>query len=105
MNVFLFMVLSLFGGSGSNEVRDNCDRLKITYDTQVVGDKITISVHAKGGTAPYFYIFFDHKNNPLTWDLKTSSCIVDKTALPKFVKVADSGGCVQQIEIDETIAR
>jgi len=105
MNVFLFMVLSLFGRSGSDEVRDNCGNLKVTYDAQVLGEKVTITVKAHGGTEPYYYVFFDQKNNPLTWDFKLSSCVVEKSSLPKFVRVLDSAGCAERIDIDETIAR
>jgi hypothetical protein len=105
MNVFLFMVLSLFGGSGSNEVRDNCDRLKITYDTQVVGDKITISVQASGGTEPYYYFFLDKNLNMISLDVKKNICTADKGTLPKLLRVIDSGGCTQTLEFNETSLR
>jgi hypothetical protein len=105
MNVFLFMILSLFGGSGSDKALDDCGNLKVTYDMQALGDKVTINVQARGGKEPYFYIFFDQKNNPLTWDVKQHSCVVDKDDLPKFVNVLDSNGCSKRIDINETSAR
>ncbi|HTF16558.1 MAG TPA: hypothetical protein VK658_00725 [Chryseolinea sp.] len=105
MNVFLLMILSLLGGKESDEVRDNCRSFKATYDTEVLGNKITVSVHATGGKEPYYYFFFDKKDNPLTWDFKVSNCIVEKSALPKFVKVLDSDGCATRIDINETIER
>jgi hypothetical protein len=105
MNVLLVMILSLMSVRESDEVLNNCGRFKATYDTQLLGDRVTVSVQASGGKEPYYYFFFDKKNNPLTWDFKLSSCTVEKNALPKFVKVLDSDGCSTKIEINETIER
>jgi len=105
MNVLLVMILSLLGGTGSNQALDDCGSFKATYNSQVLGDKVTISVLATGGKSPYYYFFFDSNTNLLTVDVKQSSCVVKKSELPKFVRVLDSGGCSKTIELNETDLR
>jgi len=103
MNLILLLFLTFLPGAKSNlPDPQDCSSIEITYSTKTSGSQITIDVQAKGGTMPYFYFFFDKKDNPLTWDFNKSSYIVHNSVYPKYIKVRDAKGCVKTIEFNES---
>jgi len=103
MNVLLLLFLTLLpGDEPTSPAPQDCSNLVITYSARVISDDVTINVEARGGVEPYFYFFFDAKDNPLTWDVKKSNYIVSDKNTPKYIKVFDSKGCSQRIEFNES---
>lgn len=82
---------------------ENCTDIKISYSTEKQSDdKVKIELDVKGGKAPYYFIFFDQKNNPMSWDFDKSSFIVENNKYPKYAKVRDDKGCINIIEFNES---
>ena len=86
---------------------DDCGQLKVTYSSQAGSEegKLKIELTAKGGSEPYFYFFFDKKNNPINWDFNLNYCTVEKDKFPKYAKVLDSKGCTKTIAFNESTDR
>jgi len=102
MKVFTLLLFTLFYGvKPSLPAPDDCS-IEIKYSLQTFNNVTTIDVNATGGSAPYFYFFFDKNNNPLTWDFKDSRYKVASNEFPKYVKVLDSKGCLKKIELNES---
>ena len=103
MNVILLLFLTLLPGDKPTPPESqDCSKLAITYNAQVIASSVTINVQARGGVEPYYYFFFDSRDNPLTWDFKQSNYTVKENNFPKYIKVLDSKGCIQRIEFNES---
>jgi hypothetical protein len=78
--------------------------MEITYVvTKLDNDqKARIDLRVKGGTGPYYFIFFDENNNPLSWDFQKSFYTVGGRNYPKYAKVRDAEGCLKRIEFNES---
>ena len=103
MKAILLMICAILPGVKSDfiDVQD-CASLEINYTAKLTNNQVTIDIQAKGGVEPYFYFFFDKKNNPLTWDFKKHELIVEKDQTPKLLKVFDSKGCFKEIDFNES---
>lgn len=83
----------------------DCDNLQLTVAKEILSNGDTkISLTATGGTGPYYYILFDNKGNPISWEFDKKEIIVKKSSnkIPNEGKVIDSNGCIKIVEVQET---
>jgi len=98
--LFFTLVLDVRAGTLPT---DDCSAIQISYTTQTQTDnKVKIELKVTGGKAPYYFIFFDEKNNPMSWDFDKSSFTVENNEYPKYAKVRDDKGCIKVIEFNES---
>ncbi len=105
MHFIVLLFFTLLPGVKSDPLLpDDCGKMEVKYTVTQINNSQTIKIELKvtGGSEPYFYFFFDKNNNPLTWDFKQSSCIVERADSPKFAKVLDSSGCIKMIDFNES---
>lgn len=108
MHLILLLFFTLLPDVDSDSLSsDDCARMEVKYEITTLNENenVKIELSVKGGTEPYYYFFFDTKNNPLSWDFKRSYYIVEKSAYPKYVKVLDAEGCTKTIEFNESANR
>lgn len=103
MYSIILLFFTLIPDVKSDSLRSSdCNAMEITYSATESNRKTRIELKVKGGSGPYIYIFFDEKNNPLSWDFQKSIYIVDGTGYPKYAKVRDAEGCLKRIEFNES---
>jgi hypothetical protein len=99
--LFFALVLDVRAGTFPT---DDCASIQISYTTQSQADNNTVKIilDVKGGKAPYYFIFFDKNNNPMSWDFDRSYFTVENNKYPKYAKVRDDKGCIKVIEFNES---
>lgn len=102
---FLFLLFfTLIPDVKSDPYTSNECAMELTYVVTHLDNeqKVRIELTVKGGVEPYHYIFFDERNNPISWDFTKPHCLIEKDKYPKYAKVRDAEGCIKIIEFNES---
>lgn len=103
MHFLILVFFALLPEVKSSLPANDC-AMEVKFSSTVTGNggDIRIDLNVKGGTEPYYFFFFDERNNPMSWDFKQNYYVGEKNRLPKKIKVIDSGGCFEWVELNES---
>jgi hypothetical protein len=102
MHFLLLVFFALIPRVDASLASKDCG-LRVEYSARQTENKsqMRLEVQVTGGKQPYYFFFFDEKNNPKSWDFKQNYYVGEKNQLPKKIKVIDSKGCFEWIDVNE----
>jgi hypothetical protein len=99
MHIITVLLLSMAQLESTDVRLPDCSTIKIAVEMDSINDEsIRIELRVTGGNEPYFYFFFDEKNNPLSWDFDKNYLQTQREKFPAYGKVRDANGCVKRVD-------